>query len=251
MMMRLIHLATAAAILLPLTASAQLYSNEKAESPRDQQLEFKFSSFVPGIDDDESTGAYRQIFDDDGMFMFRLGYDYQFWTAFGSLAAGYEIGYGGITGNGVNHNDATLKTEDETRLNIVPMAVSVTYAFDVGAVRYGFPLVPYVKAGLDYNIWWVSDGLDETATYCGDCVPGVDTEFQGSGDTWGWHAAIGIKLLLDFFAPKMAQSFDVEVGVNNSYFFAELNYSDVSDFGSDKSWQLGGLNALFGLAFEF
>ena len=233
-------------LLVPLAASAQLYG-EASESPRSHSVGIKFGPYTPNIDS-EGNKAYDWAFDGDPMFTFRLEYEYQFWTQFGSLAVGAEWGYASITGKGLAHDSHTT-TADETSLHMFPFALSFIYNFDVLAVRYNVPLVPYVRLGFDYNIWWITDGVGDTASYRqGETA---STAFGGSGGTFGWHAQVGLKLLLDVFAPNMAKTFDNEVGVNNSYFFAEMLYADISDFGSDTSWDIGTLTALFGLSFEF
>lgn len=233
-------------VLLPAAASAQLYG-EASESPKSHSFELKFGIYTPQIDEGESTTAYGRAFGGDAMFMTRIEYDYQFWKGFGSLAIGGEFGYAQVSGFGVAH-DSDLDTQDETALHMFPFSISLVYHFDVLATRYQVPLVPYVKVGFDYYVWWVTNGLGDTAEYQAE---DSTTLFEGAGGTFGWHVQAGIKLLLDFLAPQMAQTFDNEVGVNNTYLFAEMLYADVSDFGSDSSWQLGDLTALFGVAFEF
>jgi hypothetical protein len=49
----------------------------------------------------------------------------------------------------------------------------------------------------------------------------------------------------------MAQTFDVEMGVNTTLLFAEYVFSWIDDFGSKKSWDLGSRTFLVGIAFEF
>jgi len=241
--MRALILTTA--LLLPLTASAQFFSDLQ-DSPRTQSFELKFGAYTPDIDSETGVTAYDDIFGEESMFLTRIEYDYQFWQGFGSLAIGGEFGYGKVSGKG-REVATDSKSNDETTFNMLPMSIGLIYHLDVLALRWDIPLVPFVKVGIDYNVWWITDGVDDTATFEDE-----DGEtFEGEGDTWGYHASIGLKLLLDIFAPTMAQTFDNEVGVNNSYLFAEYVYSDISDFGSDKSFQLGDSTFLFGLAFEF
>jgi len=238
-------LITAFLLLLPTGAQAQFFS-DLADSPRTQSFELKFGAYTPDIDSEKGITAYEDIFGDESMFLTRIEYDYQFWQGFGSLAVGGEFGYGSVSGKG--HEVATdTKSNDETTLNMLPMSIALVYHLDVMALRWDVPLVPFFKAGIDYNVWWITDGVDDTASY----EDSNGKKFEGEGDTWGYHISAGIKLLLDVFAPSTAQTFDNEVGVNNSYFFAEYVYSDISDFGSDKSFQLGDSSFLFGLAFEF
>jgi len=243
-----------ALLLVTSTAHGQLYGLT-ADSPRSHQIEIKFGAYMPSIDSEKGVDSYEVLFEDDSMFMSRLEYNYQFWKNFGSLALGLDLGYGQITGHGRELSASTEdgvatyagKSSDETQLKMVPMSVSLVYQFDVMATRWKVPLVPFFKVGLDYNIWWITDGVDDVATY----TPSGGKELEGYGDTFGWHISTGIKLLLDVFAPNMAKTFDNEVGVNNSYLVAEYVYSDIDDFGSKKSFQLGDSWLMFGLAFEY
>lgn len=235
--------------LAPASALAQLYG-EPAESPRTQQIEIKFGLYTPQIDSEGlAANPYARIFDNDSMFLSKIEYDYQVYRDFGSLAIGGELGYGQVAGSGLA-SGTTSSTSDETKLHILPMSLALVYHFDVLAVRWSVPLVPYVKVGLDYHIWWITDGVGDTSEYVNTDAAG-EHHTRGSGDTFGWHVAAGLKLLLDDLAPGMARTFDNEVGVNNTYLFGEFLYADISDFGSSESFQLGDTTALFGLAFEF
>ena len=243
-----------ALVLCAPLANAQLYGLN-AESPRSHQIEIKFGAYMPGIDSEKGVNAYEVMFEENSIFMSRFEYNYQFWKSFGSLALGVELGYGQVTGSGRELSASTEdspvtyagKSSDETQLMIVPMSLSLVYQFDVMATRWNVPLVPFLKAGLDYNIWWITDGVEEVASY----TPDGGKKLEGYGDTFGWHVSAGIKLLLDVFAQNMAKTFDNEVGVNNSYLVAEYVYSDINDFGSKKSFQLGDSWLMFGLAFEY
>jgi hypothetical protein len=246
---RVLALLTAGVLLAPATASAQLFGLT-GESSRDFQFELKFGSYTPDIDS-EGVDAYSTIFDDESMFMTRIELDWQLYKGFGSVAVGGELGYAAVTGKAVA-TGSTDSTTDETELNMVPFSLSLVYHLDIMALKWNIPLVPFFKAGLDYCIWWINDGLGDTSSYSSvDETTAKTTNFEGSGDTWGWHVSVGLKLLLDGFAPQMAQTFDNEIGVNNSYLFMEYVVSDIDDFGSDKSFQLGDKNLMFGIAFEF
>ena len=243
-MSRLGKVVLAAALILPMTASAQLFDSEPTTG-KDMQIELKFGPYTPNIDQ-EGGNSYATIFGKP-MFMFRFQYDYQFWQEFGSLAVGFEAGFGTVTGNALLSGSSST-SNDETTLNMVPLALTFSYHLDIFATRWEVPLVPYVKIGIDYNIWWITDGNGKLSRFR-DNAKGI--EYTGAGDTWGFHVAAGLKILLDTFAPKMAATFDTEIGVNNSYLFAEFFYANINDFGSNTSIDLGTITGLFGLAFEF
>jgi len=215
-------------------------------------FELKFGSMTPDIDSEAGLEGqpYNAIFGSDGLFMTRIEYDYQFFQAFGSLAIGVELGYGSVSGKGLETGGET-QSSDSTEFAMVPMTLSLVYHFDVLAIKWNVPIVPFFKGGLDYNIWWINDGVGDTSTYDStDSETLKTTSLEAKGDTFGWHIAGGVKILLDTFAPNMAQVFDGDLGVNNSYLFAEVVHAVIDDFGSKKSFQLGGTSFHFGIAFE-
>ena len=49
----------------------------------------------------------------------------------------------------------------------------------------------------------------------------------------------------------MARAFDLDMGVNNSYLFAEYLSATIDDFGDRNSLHLGDDTVFFGVAFDF
>lgn len=231
-----------AAVALPADALAQ--SREYA-SPITSALELRFSGVQPAIDDEfDGDGPYERVFGDRSLVAGEVEYDRQFWRGFGSLGVGFHGGRMSRQAKALNEDGE--RSPDRTRFTIYPVRTSLVYRFDVLQERWNVPVVIAAKAGLDYYFWRVSTAgevaREETAD--GD-------ELRGAGGTAGWHASIGLHLLLDWFAPAMARSFDTNVGVNNSYVFAEFLTTSVDDFGGARSWDLSANSAVFGLAFEF
>ncbi len=70
------------------------------------------------------------------------------------------------------------------------------------------------------------------------------------GSQEGYHARMGLQLLLDWFDSAAADSFDTDMGVKNSYLVFEAQYRKVNGFGSE-SLDLGGWSYLGSLLFEF
>ena len=112
---------------------------------------------------------------------------------------------------------------DKSTLKVVPVSLSAVYRFDYFLERRGFPLVPFGKLGLDWAYWQITDGNDEIAT---DGRGG-----HGRGGTFGWHAAAGLALVLDFFDPDAARDFDNELGVNHTALVFQYTYADISGLG--------------------
>jgi hypothetical protein len=232
-----------AVLAAPFAAQAQ--SGNDYSTPITSALELRFGGVQPAIDDEfDGTGPYERIFGDRNLLLAEVEYDRQFWRGFGSFAVGVHGGHMSREAKALNEDGE--RSPDRTRLTIWPVRASAVYRFDVLQERWNVPLVIAAKAGLDYYLWRVSTAGEVARETNAD-----GDELKGSGGTAGWHASVALHLCLDWFAPGMARSFDTNVGVNNSYIFAEYMASSVNDFGGAKSWDLSASSAVFGLAFEF
>lgn len=224
-----------------------------AESPKFMTFEFRVGTWLPNVDSEFSglkalgvAGPYERTFGDDGALVVDLEFASHVYQGIGTGSVGVGIGQGSVDAKGLNI-DGTRSTE-ATSLAIYPLSLFAGYAFDWPAERWGFPLIPYGKLGLDWVLWSVSDGEGETASVS-DSSTGVDG--SGAGGTLGWHYAVGVRLLLDALSPEMARTFDLDMGVNNSYLFVEWLDATVDDFGEDNALHLGAEVVFWGLAFDF
>lgn len=217
-----------------------------AETSRDMALELKFGMLRPGIDNEfKSATPYTDIFGDGSMFLTRVELDYQIFQKFGSIAIGGTIGFARESGNGLMKSGE--KSKDKTKFHLIPLSASLVYRFDYLAQRYNIPLVPHLKGGFDYYIWWITNGVGKVPQY----TDSKGKTSEGRGGTFGFHATFGLSFLMDFLSPDMATTFDADVGVNNTYLFAEYDMSWINDFGSSKSFDLSSRSFMFGIAFEF
>jgi len=224
----------------------------RAESDRTMLLELKFGPYYPDIDKEfQSKRPFKQAFGSSQRLLTRLEFDYEFFTGFGVASVGFSAGYAQFAGKGLiassedgsSASSGLVKSEDSTKMHVLPLSLDLIYRFDWLSQRHKVPFVPYAKGGIDCYVWWVTNGV-------GDVVRSDDGA-RGRGATFGGHLALGLSFVLDSLAPMMAQTFDVEMGVNNTMLFAEYVFSWVDDFGSSKSWDLGSRTFLAGLAFEF
>ncbi|MFT4703481.1 MAG: hypothetical protein ACI81R_001172 [Bradymonadia bacterium] len=210
-------------------------------------LELKLGLNSPAIDSefDGSGGPFEEVFGDGTNISFELEYNRQFWRGFGSLGAFVGAGISGRRGDAINE-DGTSSDVDRARLRTIPLRAGLVYRFDVLQERYNVPFVISAKVGIDWILYW--------ALSSGGVSDHVDAEGErsvGRGGTTGFHASFGLHFLLDSLAPQMAQNFDTNVGVDNSYLFAEIMLLQANDFGGSQSWDMSDTVAMFGLAFEF
>ena len=73
----------------------------------------------------------------------------------------------------------------------------------------------------------------------------------GRGGTLGWHAAARAALVLDFFDPESARSFDADMGVNHTSLVFQYTYADISGLGMSDQLHVGDTNWSLGLMFQF
>jgi hypothetical protein len=236
-------------------------------SPQHFALEFKFGLYSPHIDNTSGlTGRpFAEEFNSQtadnpaaqpkGQPLFTLEFDWQFWHRFGSLALAASLGYNGRKTHSFQYidNQATpctptvncVRSTDTNTLNIMPITLMLVYRFDVLALRWSVPVVPYLKVGLAYYFWFMQAGD-------GSLSKSLDGKSQAIGGVPGWVLQPGIAIMLDAIDKRAGAVLDTELGINHVYVFGELNYADVTGLGifkdkinlSDTTWNVG-------LAFEF
>lgn len=234
------------------SALAQAPGQQKYRSPKNFAMELRFGPYRPDVDGEfdrtpEEDRPHQKYFGSGRKLLAQAELDYQFFKAFGSLGLGVSVGYFRQSANAFvepeGGGDPEVRAGDTTSLTLVPTALSLVYRFDVPALRWGVPLVPYAKGGLDWVYWSISDGNGEVAA--------GDVTGRGRGGTTGYHAAIGVALMLDVFDPGAAQEFDAETGVNHTYLFAEFRHAVINGLGGRDSLHVGDTTWAAGLMFEF
>ncbi len=213
-----------------------------AESPINGIAEVKFGGYQPMIDSEFNGATPFATYYSNDLWFVETEWDLYVFEWVGKAGIGFHAGYASVTGDirsadGASGDDVP----GETSFSVIPLRASLVYRYDYSAIHHGIPLVPVFKAGLDYHLWWITDGSGETATSDG---------LVGEGAKTGWHASMGLNLLLDVIAPSTAAVFDKDWGVNNTYLFAELMMQRVDGFGG-QGFDLSDDQLLFGIAFEF
>lgn len=241
-------LGAATALFAPARAQAQVIETEAQYhgSPQHFAFELKFGPYRPDIDS-EFSGArqpYQDFFGSGRKLMSAMEFDWEIIRHVGTVAVGAGLGYFKESANNpASDNPGGVKTQDTTSLRLLPFSLSAIYRFDLPYERLHIPLVPYGKLGFDYVYWTVTNGNGE--------VPESPTGGRGQGGTLGWHAAVGLSLVLDIFDRSAANQFDEEMGINHTLLFFELNHLDASGLGESNRLHVGDTTWNAGIMFEF
>lgn len=220
-----------------------------ARSPRTMALEFHLGPYRPDVDSGLGNGAtpHQTMFGSSTHILYQLELDYELLQSFGTLAIGGSVGYFNETAKafvaGTNGLPTDTRSSDDTSLRLIPLALLVVYRFDVLAARWQVPVVPYVKAGLDYTFWRITDGNGDVATLTqGD---------RGSGGTLGWQASVGLALQLDALDSGAMRELDSDSGLNHVYLFWDWSHVDASGLGMSHRLHVGDDTWSAGLLVEF
>jgi hypothetical protein len=138
----------------------------------------------------------------------------------------------------------------ESSVHFLPMYGVLVARVDVLARRTVVPLVLYAKGGVAVTHWWMMLGDDFARRSAGSPVApdnGRDLGRSARGFSYGWQLAAGAMLRLDFLEPRAQRSWDLEMGVNHSYLFAE--YMVVTDWNRPQL-HVASNTWVFGIAFD-
>jgi hypothetical protein len=226
-----------AALLVALCLHFCLPSSAIAETPRNFSLELRMGPYKPSIDQEtpllDKSGPYKSFFGDRFLFYIEGSFEWMFFQRFGSLGVAGSVGLtwgtsvakqGGqaLTVQQTDSKSTENAPTNDTTLWIVPLRLDVVYRMDYFAIHNKFPLVPYVRMGIDYYLWFISAPDGGLASYRNSQTNENDSAVGGR---LGFHIGLGLQFELNFLDPVAARTFDVEMGVNRTYLFFEWNFS--------------------------
>lgn len=236
-------------------------------SPQRFALEFKFGPYLPDVDRNYSGpgfGPYATIYgqtDDRGVatgqpkkgFYGGIAFEYQIVNLAGPIGIGFQWSMmrdkaQALLADPPAAPESVRSGADSTRFAVMPLALQAVYRFELLADRVRIPLVPYVKAGVNYSFWWSKNGSGNISVIKDDNGKVID---KARGGAWGFQTNIGGMLRLDFLERGTARTLDRVTGINHTYLFAEWQLSRVNNFGRKNSINLGDSTWLVGLAVEF
>ncbi len=205
-------------LLLSLFPLIGLASGTSQQPPR-WSLEIKGGNFFPGEDN------WEAYYGDDktGQISGAIAY---------KVTRQFEVG---IDGSYIKDKGKGLAPQQEQITGKVTLELYPVQLFALvrGVFSENQWLVPYLGAGWS-RIYYEQD---------------IGGQEKRRGDATGTHIRGGLQLLLDNIDRSTAWGFYESFGVNNSYFFLEVQRSSV-EIGSDPV-ELGGISYQAGLLFEF
>jgi hypothetical protein len=207
-------------------------------SPREWNVELRFGPYRPNVDSEfadrgQSARPYEEVFSNSRHLMTQLEIDHHLLHRGGTWAAGVGIGHFNVTAAALSQ-DLQSRSGDTTSLRLIPLSAVLVYRADTLRERWGSPIVPYAKMGLDCTLWRISD----------------TSQSDISGRTFGWHAAAGLTVDLSPLDPSAAEEMDRESGVNQTALFIEVARYSLDGFGSGDALHVGDTTWFAGLMLE-
>lgn len=215
-----------------------------AESTISGISELKVGGYYPSIDDEFTTtkGPFESFFGTETMWYIENDWNFYLWQSYVKFGLGFSLGYSSFEGDVLT--EAGVSAEEavpgKTSFTVIPIKVSALLRYDWSALHHNIPLVPTARVGVGYYLWGITDASNATSS---------SEDRVGEGGKFGWHAGLGMQILLDIIEPSSAAYMDMNWGVNHSYLFAEYTWMRAGNDGNGLN--LSDEMMLFGLAFEF
>ncbi len=215
-------------------------------------LGFRLGPYWPHIDDkfDMSPGPYQTLFSDGKGFLPMGDFHVLVPTSFGQLGLGISGGYfnndaPSYKGMG---NNRTLSAANRTAINLVPLELTALYRASQIDDAWGIPIVPYLRGGLGYYIWWIT--TNDAVAQAGCDAGGNNCTDRAVGASLGLVGAAGLAIRAERIDAEAARSMR-ENGIEHSGFYAEVSTAWVDGFGNEKKMSLGDTTWFAGIDFEF
>lgn len=179
------------------------------------------------------------------------------WSRFGQIGVGGSLGYMQKTAYAyadmTNENQPMRErsTAAETTFRLIPLAATVTYRFTYLDDRWGIPVVPYVRGGLSYYMWWMKAPNGDLSKVCkdGGTMAGCE-EDKAYGGTLGVQGSLGLAIRAERIDSDAARSMR-NSGIEHAGFYGEVFWGRVDGFGSETKLWVGDTTWFAGVNFEF
>jgi hypothetical protein len=187
-----------------------------------------------------------------------LDVDRVLWEGFGQFTVGGSLGYmqksayAYVAGTKQDDEMRIRSTSGKNTFRLIPMAATVGYRFTYLDDAYGIPVVPYVRGGLSYYVWWMKAPNGNLSKVCdADSPEGMcENANKAYGGSFGFQGAVGLSIRAERIDADAATSMRTS-GLMHAGFYAELSYAKVDGFGSDSKLSVGDNTWFAGVDFEF
>jgi len=215
----------------------------------------RLGPYTPQIDSQTSVrnsagqGPYQAMFGGYSILPM-LDVDRFLWTGLGQLGVGISIGYMGKTahaftdGSDPNDPNRPRSPGDTTAFRLIPLQLTAVYRFSYLDDEYGIPVVPYLRGGFGYYVWW---STDPAGNFSRDPM---DANNRALGATAGLVGSVGIAIRAERIDAEAARSMH-ESGLEHAGFYAELNTGWIDGFGKSTKLDVGDTTWFAGVDFEF
>jgi hypothetical protein len=221
----------------------------------------KVGPYIPDIDKQfgKNPGPYEQMF---GNFRLLPMLDVEriIWSGYGQVGIGGTIGYlqrsarAFTVGSEPGNPDRARDPNARNSFHLIPFALTATYRFTYLDDEYGIPLVPYVRGGLSYYVWWMKAPNDNFSLSCKDMTsndtPSSCSTTKAFGASAGIQGAIGLAIRAERIDAAAARSMRAS-GIQHAGIYGELSAAKVDGFGSDSKLSVGARTWFAGVDFEF
>jgi hypothetical protein len=215
----------------------------------------RFGPYTPDIDKQfgMDPGPYSEMFGGYQVLPM-LDIDRIVWRGVGQLGFGGSIGYMQKTANAwadpVPGEDRMRSAGDENTFRLWPLVATAVYRFTWLDDNYGIPVIPYVRGGISYYIWWMStNGKTSEACWDGTNTPDCDAD-KAYGATIGVQGSIGLAIRAERVDAAAASAMR-QGGIQHAGFYGELQMGKVDGFGSEFKLSVGDTTWFAGVNFEF
>jgi hypothetical protein len=227
----------------------------------------KVGPYTPQIDAQaggSKPGPYETMFGSGITVLPVLDVDRVVYHGLGGLfTAGISLGYMGKTANAFTevldpatgkYMTTSQRAGDTNSFRLIPISVMAGYRYTQLDDDYGIPFVPYVRAGLAYDVWWIDAPSGNLSKVCTDGMitdnePGCATN-KAAGASAGVVGTIGFAVHAERLDKEAANTMR-ESGILHAGFYVELSLAKVDGFGSETKLAVGDNTVFAGVDFDF
>ncbi len=225
-----------------------------------------------GVNMNTGIGPYRAMFgnyytEEDGSLVGHDAHVYQIlpmldvdrviWHGVGQFLVGGTIGYmqksayAYLDGTSPDDLFRPRSTAAKTTFRLIPLAATATYRFTTLDDDYGIPIVPYLRGGLSYYVWWMTAPNGDLSAVCKSGMDAMNCDKNKAyGASLGFQGTVGLAIRAERIDADAARSMQ-QSGIYHAGFFGELQFARVDGFGSSTKLSVGGSTWFAGVDFEF